>query len=151
MHYSDTIDPERTEPWVLKLICCDHEDGYEYCSSYTEADQFRHDYLNAKGHDRSAVLSRAPWLMALRVDPAGPKELPTMLTAARQAWERSKLDHPPGASDTSDTVITLADDVMTEYAALFAKVREWVMENEIAAPPLDWRGLGVILAEADNG
>lgn len=58
MHYSDTFDSERTEPWVLKLTCCGHADGFEYCQTYNEADRFRYDYLDAKGHDRSVVLSR---------------------------------------------------------------------------------------------
>lgn len=58
MHYSDTIDPTRTEPWTLTLTCCGHADGYEYCQTYAEADRFRYDYLNAKGHERSAVVER---------------------------------------------------------------------------------------------
>jgi len=53
---SDTIDETRYEPWVLELICCGHSDGFEYFQTFTEADRFRYDYLDAKGHDRQAIL-----------------------------------------------------------------------------------------------
>jgi hypothetical protein len=59
MHYSDTIDPERTEPWVLKLICCGHADGYEYCDNRGQAVRFREAYIDSM-HDRQAILGTAP-------------------------------------------------------------------------------------------
>jgi hypothetical protein len=43
---------------------------------------------------------------------------------------------------TAKTIV----DLVAEVRRLRDGVREWAMKNEIAEPPLDWAGLGALLA-----
>ena len=71
MTYRELPDSTVTKPWVLHLICCERDDGLQYCDTWDEADRFRRDYMSGPGisttgrigdgHVRSAILSRNPF------------------------------------------------------------------------------------------
>ena len=44
--------------WVLRLICCGHDDGRWRCATWEEADAIRNSYVSVKGHDRNAILTK---------------------------------------------------------------------------------------------
>lgn len=45
--------------FIVMLTCCGRENGTYGPVSWDEADAFRESYLNAPGHDRSAILVEA--------------------------------------------------------------------------------------------
>jgi len=42
--------------WRVDLICCGHEDGHVVRHSWEEANEFRFDYMHAKGHERVGIV-----------------------------------------------------------------------------------------------
>ncbi len=50
-------EPEHV--FIVKLTCCGRDDGTYGPVSWSEADAFRESYLNAEGHDRSAIIEAA--------------------------------------------------------------------------------------------
>lgn len=50
------LDAMRPGGWIVRLTCCGRDDGTWARPTWEEADQFREDYLNAPGHDRSAII-----------------------------------------------------------------------------------------------
>jgi hypothetical protein len=51
-----------TGEWAIKTICCGYEDTTQFCETWELAEQFRHDYIASKYHDRVAIISKVdPW------------------------------------------------------------------------------------------
>ncbi len=42
--------------WIVALTCCGRDNGTFGAPTWDLADQFREDYLDAEGHDRSAII-----------------------------------------------------------------------------------------------
>ena len=43
--------------WIVRLTCCGRDDGTWAMPTWEKADEFRESYLNAGGHDRSAIIA----------------------------------------------------------------------------------------------
>lgn len=48
----------RERPWLLHLICCGRDDGMWPCATWDEADEIRRSYVEAEGHERTAIITR---------------------------------------------------------------------------------------------
>lgn len=47
--------------WMVRLICCGHNDGAQVLATWQEADDFREQYVASNGgHERSGIVERAP-------------------------------------------------------------------------------------------
>lgn len=60
MSYADRL--AETHPpaaWSVELICCGRDDGRQGELTWTQADEFRESYVDAEGHDRSAIIRDA--------------------------------------------------------------------------------------------
>lgn len=62
-----------------------------------------------------------------------------------RAWTYTRMAQRVLASDW------LADRLAEERAEVVSGVRAWCAINEIAAPPLDWAGLGEFLTHVEGG
>jgi len=76
------------------------------------------------------ALLRSPWLESVRAE-------------ARAEADRDYYDETLASAESAIEHLEAERDAL---AAVIEKVREWVSVNEIAPVPLDWRGLGAILA-----
>jgi hypothetical protein len=47
-------------PWVVALSCCGRDQGTQRCPTWQAADEFRESYVDAGGHDRSAIIIAGP-------------------------------------------------------------------------------------------
>jgi hypothetical protein len=60
-----------TGPWLVRLTCCEHDDGIHRCQTWREAQAFRESYTGGvvvsrtgmgdqSGHRRTAIIEEAP-------------------------------------------------------------------------------------------
>jgi len=50
------LDDAQPGGWIIRLTCCGRDDGTWAAPTWEKADEFRESYLDAHGHDRSAII-----------------------------------------------------------------------------------------------
>jgi hypothetical protein len=72
--------------WLLTLVCCGREDGFQVCPTNAAAEEFRAAYLDAQGHDRVAILSKLDQPVRVGFHPQGWTGPSGSASCLRRSW-----------------------------------------------------------------